>query len=229
MQAVIQSLFAAFRQLTDPAITRLLAKTVAITVVLFVLVGGVLGYGVYRVLIAWDVWGGGAGLAGLIAFLLTAIGIWLWLRVVAVAVLQFFADDVVAAVEARHYPDAARSAIKLPLKQEVTLALRGMGRTIGVNLLALPFVAVLIVTGIGPAVLLIVVNGWLLGRELTDMAWLRHCGDAPQSNPVSRGHRFALGTCIAALMVVPFAGLIAPIIGAAAGTHLMQAARAEGE
>jgi uncharacterized protein involved in cysteine biosynthesis len=65
------------------------------------------------------------------------------------------------------------------------------------------------------------VNAVLLGRELTDMAWLRHCGGAERDNPTGPGERALLGAAVAGLMLVPFLGLLAPVIGAAAGTHLV--------
>lgn len=55
------------------------------------------------------------------------------------------------------------------------------------------------------------------------MSWLRHRSFPEQATPVGAFERLALGGAIAALMVVPFANLLAPIIGAAAGTHLVQA------
>ena len=138
------------------------------------------------------------------------------------AVLQFFADEIVAAVEAKHYPDAASTAKGLPLAQEVGHSLRGVGRALLFNALALPLAIALFFTAIGPAIVFLTVNAVLLGRELTDMAWLRHCEGIVEGNPVSKFERLALGGAIAGLMAVPFVNLLAPVIGAAAGTHLTQ-------
>jgi len=65
------------------------------------------------------------------------------------------------------------------------------------------------------------VNAVLLGRELTDMAWLRHCAGDERGNPVGRGERLLMGAAIAGMMLVPALNLVAPVIGAAAGTHLV--------
>ena len=43
-------------------------------------------------------------------------------------------------------------------------------------------------------------------------------------NPVVRGERLLLGAAVAALMAVPVLNLVAPVLGAAAGTHLAQRA-----
>jgi uncharacterized protein involved in cysteine biosynthesis len=124
-------------------------------------------------------------------------------------------------VEARHYPQASASARKIGWHEELRIGLRSAGRAILFNLIALPFALVLVVTGIGAAVVFWAVNAVLIGRELTDMVWLRHrpSPDAPQ--PVSRLERLALGGIVTALLAVPFANLLAPFIGAAAATHLV--------
>lgn len=208
----------AFAQLADRAVLRVLAKSVGVTLALF----GVLGAGLYFALagLAARV-GVDAGWAGVLAVLLVPVAIWLLFRIVAVAVLQFFADAVVAAVEARHYPALAQTARPLPFRRELANAAKGLLRTLGYNLVALPLAGLLAFTAIGPAVLLFTINAGLLGRELTEMAWLRHCRGAEHANPSSRAERFLLGAAIAALMLVPVAGLLGPVVGAAAGTHLV--------
>ena len=65
------------------------------------------------------------------------------------------------------------------------------------------------------------VNAWLLGRELVDMVWLRHRPAPGAPAPVGKAERFLLGGAIAALFMVPFANLLAPVLGAAAATHLV--------
>ncbi|MEO0908065.1 MAG: EI24 domain-containing protein, partial [Pseudomonadota bacterium] len=140
----------------------------------------------------------------------------------------FFADEIVAAVEVHHYPLAAADARPLPFTKDLTNSARGLVRALVFNALAIPVAAVLFFTIIGAPIVFLAVNALLLGRELTDMAWLRHCGDANEANPVSKVERFVLGGTIAALMLVPFVNLIAPIVGAAAGTHLAHGAMGSG-
>jgi hypothetical protein len=53
------------------------------------------------------------------------------------------------------------------------------------------------------------------------MAWLRHCGDDTGGNPAGKADRLLLGACVAVIMLVPGLGLLGPVIGAAAGTHLV--------
>ena len=226
MSAVPAAIVKAIGQLGDRAVVAVLIKSIAVTVVLF----AGLGVSLYAALAeAATRFGIGEGWAGVAAVLLVPLAAWLLFRVVALAVLQFFADDVVEAVEARHYPALAARAKPLPLHREVATALRGLGRALGYNLLALPLAAVLAFTAAGPALVFLVVNAVLLGRELTDMAWVRHCEGDVRSNPVPFGERLLLGAAIAGMMLVPLAGFVAPVIGAAAGTHLVLRRLAAGE
>jgi uncharacterized protein involved in cysteine biosynthesis len=154
--------------------------------------------------------------------LLVPVAMWLLFRVVALAVLQFFADEVVAAVEAKHYPALAAQARPLPFQRDLANSLRGLMRALGYNLLALPLAGLVMFTAVGPTLVFLAVNAVLLGRELTDMAWLRHqTGGADGANPAPRTERLLLGAGIAGLMLVPVINLLAPVIGAAAGTHLV--------
>ncbi len=232
MSAVFTSLAKAFGQLTDRAVLCVVAKSVALTVLVFVVLGWALYAGLVEAFARAGLAGEAGGFAGAAAAVLIAgLAFWFLFRVVALAVLQFFADEIVEAVEARHYPEACAQARHLPFRRDLANSLRGIGRTLAVNALALPLAVVLMFTGIGTAVVFLGVNAWLLGRELTDMAWLRHCGDADgaeRDNPVAKGQRIALGAVIAAIMLVPIANVLAPILGAAAGTHLTHLAIGQG-
>jgi uncharacterized protein involved in cysteine biosynthesis len=225
MKAVLSALAKAFGQIGDRRVFALLAKTALLTVLVFVVFGGLLYLGLVQAFAASGIAGGGLAEAAT-AIVIAGISFWFLFRVVALAVLQFFADEIVIAVEQRHYPEAALRAKTLPFRRDLANSLRGIGRTVAVNLLALPVALVLVVTGFGSALVFLLVNAWLLGRELTDMAWLRHCEDQLSQNPVPRGQRLLLGAAVAGIMLVPLANFLAPIIGAAAGTHLAHRAMA---
>lgn len=220
MMSLPTALGRAIGQLADPAILRVLAKSIAVTLVILVVVSFALG----------SVVGAGAAYLGLnvgteAAWLATIVLVvlvgWLAFRVIALAVLQFFADEVVLAVERRHYPAAAATATPLPFREDLHNSLKGLGRALLFNALALPVALVLLFTAIGPAVVFFLVNAVLLGRELAEMAWLRHRRDPSEVIPLAAPTRFLLGSAITALLMVPFANLLAPVIGAAAATHLV--------
>jgi CysZ protein len=224
MPSVATSLLLAIGQLADPRVLRILGKSLAVTLVLFALVAWG-GWYALDWLLAWmglgdTLFEGAGGLRGIAAFLLTLIGLWLAWRIVAMGVIGFFADEVVLAVEARHYPQAAQSARDLPLGEQFSASTAAAMRALVVNLVALPFALVLLVTGIGPAILFALVNAVLLGRELRDMVWLRHRRNKADPAPGSPAQRFLFGGAVAGMLALPFVNLLAPIVGAAAATHL---------
>jgi CysZ protein len=221
---MIRAFVLSLRQLGDPRVLRLLVKSILVTLALLVAIGAAawwaLDAGLRSVDLLGGLFAGSSELREALAVVAVLIGGWLLWRVVALAVLQFFADDVVEAVEARHYPAAAASARPLGMRAEVRLALRGAGRALGWNLVALPFALALIVTGVGTALLFWAVNAVLIGRELSDLARLRHRATI-SAMPLSGATRFALGGVIAGLLAVPFVNLLAPFLGAAMATHLV--------
>jgi uncharacterized protein involved in cysteine biosynthesis len=225
MGSVTASLLLALGQLADARVLRILFKSLVVTLVLF---AGVVWGGWY--LIDWALAGAGLGdalfpgaeeLRTLASLLMALLGLWLAWRIVALAVIGFFADEVVQAVEARNYPQAAGRARDLPLSEQFSTSIRAGSRALLVNLAVLPFALVLLFTGVGAALLFWVVNAVLVGRELQDMVWLRHRRFRGDPAPTGFAERFLLGGAIAALLALPVVNFIAPLLGAAAATHLI--------
>ena len=225
MPAVATSLLLALGQLADPRVLKVLLKSLAVSLVLF----AAAAWGGWQAL-DWTLslfglddasFAGAEEVRELASFLLTLIGLWLAWRIIAMAVIEFFADDVVLAVERRHYPHAAERARDLPVSEQFSSAFKSTLLALAVNLAILPVAMLLLVTGIGTALLFWAVNALLLGRELTRAVWLRHRRDSDDPLPVRRGERFLLGGAIAAMLALPFINLLAPLLGAAAATHLI--------
>ena len=225
MMSLPHALALSFRQLGDRAILMVLVKSLIVTLAIFGVLGALLLTGLHRALMAYGM-GSSAEIGTLVALLVTIIAGWLLFRFVALFVLQFFAEDVVRAVEAKHYPREAGAARSLGFRQELGNGFRSTMRALLANLVALPFALVLLFTGIGTALLFWAVNAWLLGRELQDMVWLRHRSDAHEIAPLGKAQRFLLGGTVAALLMVPFANLLAPVLGAASATHMVHRRRA---
>lgn len=209
-------------QLGDPAILRVVGKSLAVTLAVFAAAGALLWATLTPRIDA--VAARYPGLGEAVVIVLIVVSAWLLFRFVALAVVQFFADDVVRAVERRHYA-AAATVPDARFADELAASTRGLARALAVNAIVLPFALVLLVTGVGTALLFWAANAWLLGRELTEMVWLRHRGPDHATLPVGGGTRFALGGIVAALLAVPFLNLIAPVLGAAAATHLVHGRR----
>lgn len=219
-----------FSQLGDPAIVKVLVKSLLITLAIFVVIGGVLWAVLDSLIEAWIVANlpddYSNTLAALVAILVGLVATWLLFRIVALFVLQFFAEEIIRAVEAKHYPEAASVARSLGMREELSNGLRSTVRALLVNLVALPFAIFLLFSGIGTALLFWAVNAFLLGRELQDMVWLRHRTGTHEIAPLGGGNRFLLGGAVAGLLMVPFVNLLAPVLGAASATHLVHRGRA---
>ena len=212
----------ALGQLADRRILAVLGKSVALTLTAF----AVLGVGLWFAIGLWQPTDGNGGfLSALLVGLVLIVSLWFLFRFVALAILQLFGDEIVRAVEARHYPAAAASARALGWREEVRVGLRSLGRSLGYNLLALPAALLLSVTGIGSVLVFAAVNAVLLGRELTEMVALRHRDEAGNAPLPGFAMRTALGGVVVALFLVPVVNLLAPVLGAAAATHIVHRGR----
>jgi uncharacterized protein involved in cysteine biosynthesis len=215
----------ALGDLADPAIRRVLLKSLALTLLLFAAAAALLGW----LLTGTNACGLGplsyecridAGSGALVSVLLGLLGLWFLFPAIAIGVIGIFADEVVEAVEKRHYPHAAGRDV--PLGRSLRLSLASVGRLLLWNLLAAPFYILLLVTGIGPFLLFSLVNALVLGRDLGEMVAARHYQgqDMKRWLAATRLRRATLGLGAAWLFLVPFANLLAPLLGAAAATHM---------
>ncbi|WP_375394166.1 EI24 domain-containing protein [uncultured Sphingomonas sp.] len=214
-------------QLGDPATLRVLAGSIAITCAVFGLIGVGIWFGVQGLSDDWLGFRSGA-LSGLVAVAVVVLGGWLLFVVVAIAVLQMFADRIVAAVEARHYPAARATAHGVGPGRAALMGLRSAARALLANLVALPVYIVLLFTGIGPAIAFFLVNAWVIGRDLGDMVAARYLRHAAMRGwrKANRSRLFVLGLVETGLFVVPLVNILAPVIGAAMATHLFHEDRA---
>ncbi|ATY33727.1 EI24 domain-containing protein [Sphingomonas psychrotolerans] len=228
---MIHGLLLALGQLFDRQILRVLVKSLALTLLLFVGFGFGLWVAMDRLAGFANEWMGLGSNAGVLAdvatLLLLALGWWLLFRAVAVAVVGIFADEVVAAVEAKHYPHAHAAARDVPLGRSITMGVGSAVRTIGYNLLLSPLYLILLITGVGTALAFFAVNAWLLGRDLGDMVAARHMPYAQLAEwrQGTRLRRFALGAIGTGLFLVPLVNLLAPVLGAALATHAFHRGR----
>ncbi len=138
---------------------------------------------------------------------------------VAAAFTSLFLDEVAAAVEARHYPGLA------PARPQGWAEMLGAGLrlallSLGVNLIAL---VVYLLSGPFAPLVFWAVNGALIGREYAEGAALRRLPPAAARGLIraNRGQIFGLGLMLAVVMTVPVVNLAAPVLAAAAFTHMV--------
>jgi CysZ protein len=212
---LLRSFLLSLQSLSDRQILRLLLKSIAVTLLLLAAAGAALWFGSSALMAKLDANVASAG--AVIAVLAVALLAWLFWRVIAISVLWFFSDDIVDAVEARYYPAAAIARKPPSMAQSANMALRSLARVIGYNLLAAPVYFVLLFTGIGAALALLLVNALLLGRDLEDMLALRH---GPKLAAMGKVNRLLLGLVGTAGMLVPFVNLLVPVVAVAMAVHM---------
>ncbi|WP_119418348.1 EI24 domain-containing protein [Desertibaculum subflavum] len=207
------------RDLAEPAMRGVVARTLAITL------------GAYVVAIALALqlprlipdtgyeWLNAAAaiLSGIGAIFLLAV----LFPVVVSAVVGLFLDDVAEAVERRHYP-ADPPGRALGLVPAVLMGLRFAGLVLLVNLIALPFYILLLFLPPFGLVLFYLINGYLVGREYFDLIATRHLpADRAAELRGAYGFRVVLAGALGAfLFTLPLAALLAPLVTTAAFVHL---------
>lgn len=223
---MIRALGLALADLCNRRVLAIMLQAVAISIAIFALVGAALvwllsGADPCAVLgLGSCPFGTGTGAIGAIA--ITLLAMWFLFPAVAITVMTSFADRIAGIVEELHYPEAANEARRIGLWRGLLLGAKSAGRLLLVNLVALPFYLLLLATGIGPLVLFVIVNGIAFGRDVSELAAARH-GDRLSRRAwlkETRGQQHFIGVVVSILFLIPFANLVAPVIGAAAGIHL---------
>ena len=229
---VIKAFFLALSDLGNRRILAILFQALSITAIIFVALGALLVW----LLIGADPCGwiglnscpldGTVG--GLSAIVVTVLGAWFLFPGVAIGVVTGFVDRIAAAVEQRHYPEAAAEARPIGVARGIGMGLRSAARLLLFNLLAVPFYLLLLVTGIGPFVLFVIVNGLAFGRDLGELAAARHGDRASRRAWLerTRGEQHLMGTLVSVMFLVPFVNLLAPVVGTAMAIHLFDRSRA---
>lgn len=220
---MIQAIFMAFESLADRRVQVLLIRVALLTLLTFLVLGfamwWVLGWGIgWLGLQSFGVTADNASIFGaFLAFATTVFSTLLLFRIVAVSITWIFADDIIDAVEDRHYPRHAMTGKRPGLVNGVGMAMRSVARVIGYNLLALPVYLLLLFTGIGTAIAFLLVNALLLGRDLEDMLVARH---GKEHGSIRKLPRLLLGVAGTAGMLIPFFNLFVPVLATATAVHM---------
>ncbi len=150
-------------------------------------------------------------------FLMIGLSIFLMVPV-AVLFSGFFLEDVVRAVEDRHYP-ALPAAAPLKLSDSLIDAINLLGLMIVANLCAL-----VLYFFAGPFIPLVfwAVNGLLLGREYFSLVAMRRLGrqGAKQLRARHAAAVWMAGALMAVPLSLPLINLFIPVLGAATFTHM---------
>jgi CysZ protein len=221
--SLLRALILSLRQLFDPAIRRILLRCIALALATFALLFVAVGFGISAI--------DPTGLAWLDATLavIGSVGVvvlaWLLFPVTIAATLGLFAEEVIEAVERRHYPDLS-IAPGMGFVQSSWGTVRFVTFAILLNLLALPLY---LIPGAN-IIIFVALNGYLLGREYFELVAQRRL-PWPAVTALRRAARLRLwlaGVLIAAMSTVPIFNLIAPVVAVCFMVHLFEGLRRNG-
>lgn len=213
---MIQALMLSFQSLSDRRVALVMVKVAFLTLVALIVSGIGLWFAL-QALFAWLNVNGTGFWSGLLSAAVVALSGILLFRVVAVAMTWVFADDIIDAVEDRHYPSHAAFGKRPSLGAGLQMAMKSVARVVSYNLLALPVYLLLLFTGAGTAIAFLLINALLLGKDLENMLVARH-GAKGVMNKLSR---FMLGLFGTAGMMVPLVNLFVPVLATAMAVHLV--------
>ena len=229
---MFRAFLAAVRQLGDPPIKRVIWRVALWTAAIYLLVGIALWtviagidptIGFEFIPILWlkglMVWLAGifVGVIGVFAFFAV---FWLLFVVIVQLVAGFYIEDIIAAVEARHYPGLP-PAIGPSAASATVNALRYFAVLVFLNLLAMPFYLI----PLFGVLVFYLVNGYLIGREYFEVVALRRI-DGRAARTLRQAHRgqvFGAGLLTTVLFSLPVINLVAPIVATAAMVHIFEA------
>ena len=149
--------------------------------------------------------------------------VWLLFPAVASFFVTLFLEDIVDAVENRHYPnDPPAQPVKL--SKSMSISLRFTAVTLVLNILALPFYLFTIWFPPIAIGVFYCINGYLFGREYFEILALRrlNSNDIALVRKVNKWKLFSAGVVITFLFTIPVVNLFVPVIGVAALTHIFK-------
>ena len=228
---VVAAARAALGELFDPAMRRVMWKSVGLT-----LAGLVAIWFALRYLVEWLAlpyltafvapfgtpdWLGTVGFVAAVgAGVVLAIGLAFLIGPVSAVVAGIFLDDVAEHIERQDYPDDPPGEA-LPMGRAIVMSIRFFGVVVAGNLIAL---LLLLIPGVN-LVAFLAVNAYLLGREYFQFAAMRF-HDAETAAMLRARHSGAVisaGLLVAGFMAIPILNLLTPLFGAALMVHLHKA------
>ena len=234
---MVSALAKAFGQISDPAFRRVFALSVLAALIVFALLWVLAWFGLDWAGAALADWLAGQepggfwaelfewvfGAAGLVGVLVVSFFLFPAVMVLALSLLL---EDIARAVERRHYPELP-PAREQPLGEAALGALRFVGVTLLLNLLALPFYLLLLFVPPLNLFVFYLLNGYLLGREYFELVAARRF-DAAGVKRLRRAHRGRLmlaGVVIAFLLTLPIVNLLTPIVATGFMLHVFEGVR----
>lgn len=217
---MIQAFLKAIGQLPDRPVRRVLFGSFFLSLALF----AALVYGASWLLDGLAVFGIGwldwivEALGSTAAFIISL----LLFPAVALLVVSLFLEQIVRAVEARHYPGRPPGRSQ-PVAEILVNVLRLVLVSVILNILALPLY---LIPGLNLFVFYFL-NGYLLGREYFELVAYRRMGvrEARVLRKQRKGRVFIGGVVITVLLSIPVISWMMPVVAVAFMVHIFEGLR----
>lgn len=232
IMGVIDSFLTAVAQLSDPRLRRVLLIGIFGSLAIFVVLWS--GFGMLTSTLDWamipyigwvfDWLGDTAEWLGGLVFMTVALAIsFLLFPAIVTIIVGFFLEEVVSAVEDRHYPNLPPARAQ-PTAEVLSITVRFALLVIGLNLLALPLYLILMFLPPLNLVLYYLLNGYLVGREYYELVALRRL--EPQAaralRKAHKGRVLLAGVVLVFFMTIPIVNFVTPVLAAAFMLHVFQ-------
>lgn len=216
---MINAAFKALRDVLSAEFRSVLFKAIALAIALL---AAVIAATVYLLkLLELAPWGWGNTLIEVAAGLGLAVLSFFLIPPVTALFAGLYLDHIAGLVEQRHYP-SDRPGRELPLGRAIITGVQFGVLVLVVNLAVLP----MLLFGIG-AIILVMVNAYLLSREYFEMAAMRHM-DIPDARALRKENAtqvFAAGFIPALLALVPIVNLVVPLYSTSYFVHIFKSLR----
>ena len=218
---MINSFLKSIIQFSDPAFRIVLIKALILSVLVFIFLTGTVWF-VLTETNVFSFWFFEI-IADTLGGITVIFMVWLLFPAVASFFVTLFLEDIVDAVENRHYPDDP-PVQPVKLSKSMSISLRFTAVTLVLNILALPFYLFTIWFPPLAIGVFYCINGYLFGREYFEILALRrlNSNDIVLVRKVNKWKLFSAGVVITFLFTIPVVNLFAPVIGVAALTHIFK-------
>lgn len=236
---MFRALTRALGQIPDPAFRRILLRSLAASIGVFVVLWVLAWLGLDwagAALADWlaadpeGLWGRAlAWLFGAASVVAVLFASFLLFPAVVVLVMSLMLEEIARAVEQRHYPDLPTPRAQ-PLGEALGDAIAFTATTVALNLVALPLYLLLFFL---PPLNLFVfywLNGYLLGREYFELVAARRLVSVERRRmrKAHRGRLLAAGVVIAFLTTLPLVNLVMPMVATGFMLHIFEGLRRQG-
>lgn len=213
---MIKAAFTALADVLSPDFRSILFKAIGLAILLLIAV--IAGTVFLLDMLKLAPWGWGNSIIEVVGGLGMAVLAFFMIPAVTALFAGLYLDHIAELVERKHYPQDAPGR-ELPTGKAMLLGLQFGLLVLIVNLAVLP----MLLFGIGALVLLLV-NAYLLSREYFEMAAMRHMpvDEARELRRQNSPQILAAGFIPAALALVPFVNLVVPLFSTSYFVHIFK-------